>query len=78
MSHDQIATHVNNLTKSLKELSADKEFDELLTIIRKPGWTTVAEAALVSGILESMSAHVQHLNTVKKSLLAGARAVAPK
>jgi gamma-glutamylcysteine synthetase len=78
MNHEQIATHVNNLTESLKDLSADKEFEELLTIIHKPGWTTVAEAALVIGILESMNAHVQHLNTVKKSLLAGARAVATK
>jgi hypothetical protein len=78
MNHQQVATHVNNLTKSLKDLSADKEFEELLAIIHKPGWTTVAEATLVIGILESMNAHVQHLSTVKQSLLAGARAVATK
>ena len=75
MNHQQIATHVNNLTSRLKDLSQDQEFEELLGIIQKPGWTTVAEAALVTGMLESLNAQVEHMKALKKSLLAGARAV---
>jgi hypothetical protein len=70
-----VESHVNKLTKSLKSLSEDKEFSELLTIIHRPGWTTVAESMLVAGMLESMNTHAQHLAALKQSLLAGARAV---
>jgi hypothetical protein len=73
-----VESHVNNLTKTLKGLSEDKEFAEFLTIIHRPGWTTPAEKMLVTGILESMNAHAQHLTSLKQSLLAGARAVGTK
>jgi hypothetical protein len=78
MDPNKIMSHVNDLTNSLKALSEDKDFAEFSTIIHKPGWTTVAEALLVTGLLESMKAHVQHLTTLKQSLLAGARAVGAK
>jgi hypothetical protein len=78
MDLNKLKTHVSNLTGGLKDLSQDKDFDEFLTIIHKPGWTSQAEGLLVSGILESMNTHVQHLKTLKHSLLAGARAVETK
>jgi hypothetical protein len=75
MDHKIIETHVNNLTKSLKGLAEHKDFTELLAIIHKPGWTTIAEGMLVAAMLESMNAHTQHLTVMTQSLLAGARAV---
>jgi hypothetical protein len=71
-------SHINNLTKNLKALAEDKDFAEFLAIIHRPGWTTPAEALLVAGLLESMTAHAQHLTNLKHALLAGARAVSTK
>ena len=73
MDPHKVMSHVNDLTNSLKALSEDEDFAEFSTIIHKPGWTTVAEALFVTGLLESMKLHVQHLKTLKQSLLAGAR-----
>jgi hypothetical protein len=78
MDPHKVMSHVNDLTNSLKALSADEDFAEFSTIIHKPGFTTVAEALFVTGLLESMKLHVQHLKTLKQSLLAGARAVGAK
>jgi hypothetical protein len=78
MDLNKVKSHVNNLTGGLNDLSQDKDFDEFLTIIHRPGWTSQAEGLLVTGILESMNTHVQHLKTLKQSLLAGARAVVTK
>jgi hypothetical protein len=78
MDLNKVKSHVSNLAGGLKDLSQDKDFEEFLTIIHKPGWTSQAEGLLVNGLLESMNMHVQHLKTLKKSLLAGARAVVTK
>jgi hypothetical protein len=69
---------ISNVTQSLKALADDKEFTELLAIIHRPGWTTPAEALLVNGFLDSMTAHAKHLTELKQTLLAGARAVSAK
>ena len=78
MDPKTVETHVNNLTKNLKGLSEHKDFNELLTIIHRPGWATLAESMFVTAMLESMNAHTQHLTDLKNSLLAGARAVSAK
>jgi hypothetical protein len=70
-----VESHIDNLTRGLNGLADAPEFAELLTIIRQPGWTSPAEAALVAGMLEAMNAHVQHLTQMKQALLEGARAV---
>jgi hypothetical protein len=73
-----VESHVNTLTKGLKGLADAPEFAELLRIIHQPDWTTPAEAALVTGMLEAMNAHIQHLTRMKQALLVGARAVGTK
>jgi len=78
MDLKKVELHITTLTQNLKGLAEDKDFAELLSIIRKPGWTTPAEALLVAGVLESMNAHTKHLTDLKQTLLAGARAVSTK
>jgi hypothetical protein len=75
MDLKQIESHCKNLTQSLKALADEKDFAELMLIVRKPGWTTPAEALMVNGLLDSMNAQAKHLAGLKQTLLAGARAV---
>jgi hypothetical protein len=74
----KIESRCQELTQALKGAADNKDFDELLTIIHKPGWTTPAEALLVHALLESMVAQAKHLAGLKQTLLAGARAVPTK
>ena len=75
MDLKQIESRCKDLTQSLKMLADEQDFAELLLIIRRPGWTTPAEFALVNGLLDAMSAQAQHLAGLKQTLLTGARAV---
>jgi hypothetical protein len=54
----------------------DKEFMELLQIIHRPGWTTVAEGLLVTGMIDAMYAYTQTLARLKHVLVTGSRVVA--
>lgn len=78
MDLKQIESRCHDLTQSLKALADEKEFAELMLIIRKPGWTTPAEALLVTGLLDTMNTQAKHLAQLKQTLLAGARAVSTK
>jgi hypothetical protein len=78
MDLEQIESRCQQVSKSLNELADGKNFDELLQLIRKSGWTTVAEATLVTGLLDNMNAQAKQLGELKRNLLAGARAVGAK
>jgi hypothetical protein len=59
----------------MAQVADSADFEELISIIHRPGWTTVAEALLVAGVVEAMHAHTQALAGLKQALLAGSRAV---
>lgn len=63
------------LRHSLRELSDSADFDELLKIIHRPGWTTPAEALLVAGVVDSAEAQVKALRELKRVLLSGSQLV---
>jgi hypothetical protein len=71
-----LAAAIKDLSDGLMKLAEGKDFEELLRIVHKPGWTTPAEFMLVSGLLQSMNAQVKTLAGLKQVLLAGSRAVA--
>ena len=77
MDLKNIESRCKELTLALNGVADNKEFDELLTIIHKPGWTTPAEALLVHGLLESMVTQAKHIAGLKQTLF-GARAVPTK
>lgn len=71
----QFETRIKALSQGLADLASDREFHEFLVLIRKPGWTTVAELALVTGLVDVMIAQTASLAASKQTLLTGSRAV---
>lgn len=69
---------VKSLSSELLNLSRTNEFDELLLIIKRPGWTTPAEFIFASSIIDSMMEHTQALAKLKVQLLKGSIAVNAK
>ena len=57
-------------TESSTESSTD-----LWTIVHRPGWTTIAEAALVEAMAVSITRHAESLTHAHKALVDGALAV---
>ncbi|OBC00274.1 hypothetical protein A5784_20770 [Mycobacterium sp. 852013-50091_SCH5140682] len=48
---------------------------DLVSIVHRPGWTTIAEAMLVESIAVTITHHARALTQAHKSLIAGALAV---
>ena len=65
--------------KELKELctklSNDSDVNEMLQIIHKPGYTTVAEFSLVSSTVESLIEQSRNVLTQRHALLAGSKEI---
>jgi len=78
--HDvgQIETKVKELGQHLTKLASDQDFKEFLLTIRKPGWTTIAEFKLVTGVVDSMIAQTKALEGLKGVLINGSRSVGSK
>jgi hypothetical protein len=73
---------LKNLEKRLRTLSAGlvkagtvKDFEELIIILKRPGWTTPAEYILFSALVDSMQSQLQQFGNVRKELLRGGKAV---
>ena len=78
--HDvtNLETRIKELTKTLTQLTTEQDFQELIQIIHRPGWTTPAEFAFATGIVETMLAQAKALTNLKQALLAGSREVTAK
>jgi hypothetical protein len=72
---EKLEEQVGQLREVLRDLSDDKSFDEFLTVIHRPGWTTPPEWMLVEGGVRSMTAMATALNDLKQGIFAGASAV---
>ena len=72
-----LETKVKALSAQLKALADISDMEEMLVIIQGPGWTTPAEFALVSGVVDSIQGHVNNPTEMQKTLLPGSRAVKP-
>lgn len=48
----RVETQAKELNRNLANLADDKDFQEFLKIIHRPGWTTPAEVAFVTGSRE--------------------------
>jgi hypothetical protein len=79
-AHDiaKLEARTRELRQGLAKLADRKDFEELLKIIHRPGWTTPAEYMFAVGILDSMTAHSSVLAGLKEVLMAGSRAVTAK
>ena len=60
---------INRLHESMSRLVADNRAETLLKIIRRPGWTTPQEAALVHAMLDHLNAQVDAVGTAHTALM---------
>lgn len=79
MTHDvpSLEAKLRNLGRSLEQLASEKHAEQLIPIIHRPGWTTVAEALFVHGMLDHLQAQVDDLTRAYDSLVSAAREVGP-
>jgi hypothetical protein len=75
--HDvgHLEARVKELSYGLANLADDKDFQELLRLFRKPGWTTPAEFVFAAGVVDAMLAQMKTLAGLKHVLLTGSQAV---
>jgi hypothetical protein len=66
---------LKGFNKTLGKLGNGSDVEELLKIIHRPGWTTIAELTFVHGIVDSMHAHVEAIHALKSALLSGSKQV---
>jgi len=71
----QLTPLINQLIRNIRSTSSTFDLRELLRIIHRPGWTSIAEVAFVKGILTATNAHLQVITTLRGALLAGSRRV---
>jgi hypothetical protein len=69
---------VTALSDALANLGKGTDLKELLRIIRFPGWTTPAEFAMMSAMLDSMNAQAAQLQKFQSAMLGAAKKVAVK
>lgn len=69
---------VRTLRQILLDLSKPDDFEELVQIWRKPGWTTPAEFTFVAGQIDAMVGLSKQLVEMKQVLLRGSQQVAPQ
>jgi hypothetical protein len=71
----QLEAQINELHTSLARLASEEPLTELIKIVHRPGWTTIAEEAFFMGILEAMVSQMKALSAMKQVLLSGAAKV---
>jgi hypothetical protein len=64
---DEVRQHLRRIV--------DDDWDELIPIWRRPGWTTPAEFIFAMSILEGIQREAEALDKLKGGLLAGSREV---
>ncbi len=55
--------------------SHSKQIAELIPVIHRPGWTTLAEATLVAGLVDAMIKHTDVITDLHATLIRGSQAV---
>ncbi len=69
---EHIEGQLRELHASFQQLSGGA-VENIISVIHKPGWTTIAEIAFFTGIVDSMLAHTKALASLKQALLSGSR-----
>jgi len=70
-----LETKIKELRTSLTSLAEGKGFEEFISIIHKPGFTSVAEHSLLRGVVDSMLEQAKALLGLKHVLFSGAAKV---
>lgn len=71
----QLEARIRELEGVCKAVGDNSELTELLTILHRPGWTSVAEFAFATSIVDSLLSQTRNVVALRKTLLAGSREV---
>jgi hypothetical protein len=71
----QLETKLKELRGTLASLADGAGFEQFIRTIHKPGFATVAEAALLIGVAEAMHEHSKIVLHLKQVLISGAEKV---
>ena len=66
---------LNQLNAKLASLASQTQVADLIPIIHRPGWTTVAEMAFAAGIVEAMLKHADAFAELHGALIKGSQLV---
>jgi hypothetical protein len=77
MTHDIAAmeTKLRTIEKGLGTLADGRHIQQLIPIVRRPGFTTLAEAMLIHAMLDQVQYHTEVLQRSCEALLAAAEKV---
>jgi hypothetical protein len=75
---EKLNKKITALSDALAKLGKGTDAKDLLQIIRKPGWTTIAELALVNLVIDQATMHTRMLGSLMGDLKAAAGKVAPQ
>ena len=65
----QIEQKLSAVKTNLKSVAQDDVYDQLLVIVHRPGWTTLAESVFFETVVDSIDAHVRSISKLQKDLL---------
>jgi hypothetical protein len=66
---EDLEPKIRELRSALQDLSKGEQLDELIELIHRPGWTTLAEVAFVEGVIGSLIAQTETVQGLKNVLL---------
>jgi hypothetical protein len=69
---------LREVRQAIEKLPGDEYHEELLEIVRRAGWTTLAEGIFFEAVMESMLAHTRDLAQLHQRLRAAFEAVKEK
>ena len=70
-----LETKLKEVRTTLTNLADGGGFEEFVRTVHKPGFTTPAEVALFTAVVDSMAEQVKNVLTLKQVLLSGAEKV---
>jgi hypothetical protein len=75
---ERLQKQITDLSDTLAHLGKGSDLQDLLRIIVHPGWTTPAELALTTTIVDAMRSHAAALTALSGQLLKASRLVGKK
>jgi len=70
-----IERKISNLYTILRKLNDEKEMEELIAIIHRPGWTTPADFIFANTLVDGLTAHANAIASMKAGFVKGCSVV---
>ncbi len=71
----RLETKIKRLREQLTNTANKGDLEELITIIHRPGFTSVAESLFANAVVDALLAHTETIDALKSALVKGCRAI---